>query len=149
MKVVLLQDVASQGKQGEVKNVSEGYARNFLFPRQLAKPATPEVLKELADQKAAQDRKEQQAIAAAKETAKKLEELTLDLQVKVGEGGRVFGAVTSKQIADGLAAAGFAVDKKKIVLHDAIKTLGTTIVPVKLYHDVTANLRVQVREERT
>lgn len=149
MKVVLLQDVDSQGKQGDVKNVSEGYARNFLFPRQLAKPATPEVLKELADQKAAMDRKEQQAIAAARETAKKLEALTLDLQVKVGEGGRVFGAVTSKQIADGLAAAGFAVDKKKIVLHDAIKTLGTTIVPIKLYHDVTANLRVQVKEERT
>lgn len=148
MKVVLLQDVVSQGKKGEIKNVSEGYARNFLFPRQLAKPATADVLKELADHKAAEERKEQQHKAAAQETAKQLQEFTLELHVKSGESGRVFGAVTSKQIAEGLAVAGYPIDKKKIVLHEAIKSLGITIVPIKLYHDVTAELRVHVVDER-
>ncbi len=147
MKVVFMQDVADQGKKGEVKNVSEGYARNFLFPRQLAKPATPEVLKELADQRAAEQKREAQHVTVAREVAAKLDEFTLQLHVKVGEGGRLFGAITSKQIAEGLHAAGFSIEKKKIVLNDAIRTLGTTIVPIKLYHDVTAHLRVQVQPQ--
>ncbi|MCY0903113.1 MAG: 50S ribosomal protein L9 [Firmicutes bacterium] len=147
MKVVLMQDVPSQGKKGEIKNVSEGYARNFLFPRQLARVATPEVLKELADQRSAELRREEQHVAEARALAAKIQGFTLELHVKTGEGGRVFGAVTSKQIAEGLAAAGFAVDKKKIVLHEAIKALGVTTVPIKLYHDVTADLRVHVKDE--
>jgi len=145
MKVVLMQDVPSQGKKGEIKNVSEGYARNFLFPRQLARVATPEVLKELADQRSAELRREEQHVAEARTLAAKIQEFTLELHVKTS--GRVFGAVTSKQIAEGLAAAGFAIDKKKIVLHDAIKALGVTTVPIKLYHDVTADLRVHVKDE--
>ena len=149
MKVVFMQDVASQGKKREVKNVSEGYARNFLFPRQLAKEATPEILKELETRKESEKKKEQQQLAAANETARKLNELVLELRVKAGEGGRIFGAITSKQIADALLASGFAIDKKKIVLHDAIKAIGTSVVPVKVYHDVTAQLRVHVKEERT
>ncbi len=144
MKVVFMQDIAGQGKKSEVKNVSEGYARNFLFPRQLAKPATPEVLKELANQRAAEQKREAQHVVAARETAAKLDGFTLELYVRVGEGGRLFGAVTSKQIAEGLHAAGFTIDKKKIVLDDAIRSLGVTIVPIKLYHDITAHLRVHV-----
>ena len=147
MKVVFLQDVESQGKKGEVKNVSEGYARNFLFPRQLAKPATPEILKELSERRVAEQKREAQQVVVAREVADRLNEFTLLLQVKVGEGGRLFGAITSKQIAEGLHAAGFDIDKKKIVLNDAIRTLGTSIVPIKIYHDVTAQLRVHVQAE--
>lgn len=147
MKVVFMQDIASQGKKGEVKNVSEGYARNFLFPRQLAKAATPEVLKELSERRVAEQKREAQQVVAAREVAGRLNEFTLLLQVKVGEGGRLFGAITSKQIAEGLHAAGFDIDKKKIVLNDAIRTLGTSIVPIKIYHDVTAQLRVHVQAE--
>ncbi|PWI56829.1 50S ribosomal protein L9 [Sulfoacidibacillus thermotolerans] len=147
MKVVFMQDVPSQGKKGDVKNVSEGYARNFLFPRQLAKPATPDVLKEIAHARELEKKKEEQQIAAARELASKLNQFTLELHVKTGENGRVFGAVTSKQVADGLAAAGYPVDKKKIVLHDAIRSLGFTTVAVKLYHDVTAQLKVHVKSE--
>lgn len=147
MKVVFNQDVASQGKKGDVKNVSEGYARNFLFPRQLAKPATPDVLKELAQARDVEKKKEEQQVIAARELCSKLDQFTLNLYVKTGENSRVFGAVTSKQVADGLSAAGFQIDKKKIVLHDAIRTLGMTVVPIKLYHDVTAQLKVHVQPE--
>ncbi len=147
MKVVFTQDVASQGKKGDLKNVSEGYARNFLFPRQLAKLATADVLKELEAARDAEKKKEEQNIAVARELKRKLDEFTLDLYVKTGEKSRVFGAVTSKQVADGLVVAGFQVDKKKIVLHDAIRALGITVVPIKLYHDVTAQLKVHVQSE--
>ena len=149
MKVVFLQNVESQGKKGEIKNVSEGYARNFLFPRKLATPATQEVLKELEQHKASEARKEQQILDAAKALADQLEQFTLKLSVKVGEGERLFGAITSKQIADALHHSGFQIDKKKIVLHEAIKNLGVTVVPVKLHHEVTANLKVQVVSDRS
>ncbi len=148
MKVVFVKDVPGQGKQGEVKNVSEGYARNFLFPRQLAKVATTEVLKELEVQKQAEEKREQHHVEEAKQLAKKLNDYTLEVKVKVGEGGRVFGAITSKQIAEGLNAAGFSIDKKKIVLDDAIRAVGVTIVPIKVYHDVVAKLSVHVAAEK-
>ncbi len=144
MKVVFLQDVTNQGKKGEVKNVSEGYARNYLFPRKLATLATQEVLKELEQHKASEARKEQQILDSAKALAEKIEKTTLTLPVKVGDGDRVFGAITSKQIAEGLHDAGFPIDKKKIQLHEAIKMLGVTNVSIKLHHEVTANLKVQV-----
>lgn len=146
MKVVFLQDVPKQGNKGEVKNVSEGYARNFLLPRQLVRLATPEVLKELDAQKSVEARKEQQQVAAAQAIAKKLNAHTLNIQVRTGEGGKLFGAVTAKQIADELAQAGFQVDKKKIVLPEAIHSLGTTTVHIKLHHDVSAQLTVHVTQ---
>ena len=149
MKVVFLQDVEQQGKQGEVKNVSEGYARNYLLPRKLATPATPEILKELEQHKASEARKEQQILDAANLLAAQIGQYTLQLSTKVGEGDRLFGAITSKQIADGLHGAGFQIDKKKIQLHEAIKSLGVTIVPIKLHHEVTANLKVQVVADRS
>lgn len=147
MQVVLLQDVKGQGKAGELKKVSEGYARNFLFPRQLAKEATPDVLRDIDQKRQAEAKKEQKQVMDAKELASKLSAYTLQLTVKVGEGGKAFGAITSKQIADALHEAGFDVDKKKIVLHDGIRGLGTFDVPVKVYHDVTANLTVHVAAE--
>nr|NNM89663.1 50S ribosomal protein L9 [Bacilli bacterium] len=144
MKVVLLQDVSGQGKKGEIKNVSEGYARNFLFPRQLAKEATAEALKEIEAHHASIARKEEQQKQAAVKLAEQLKDYELTIEVKVGEGSRVFGSITSKQIAEGLAKAGFVIDKKKIVLHDAIKGLGTMPVAIKLHHEVTAQIHVHV-----
>lgn len=149
MRVVFLQDVDQQGKKGEVKEVSEGYARNFLFPRKLAKVVTPEILKELEKQKASEIKKEQQLHQAAVELSEKLEKITLQIPLKVGEGGRVFGAITSKQIVEGLESLGFRIDKKKIVLHDAIKSLGVTVVPIKLHHEVTANLKVHATADHS
>lgn len=149
MKVVFLQDVENQGRKGEVKNVAEGYARNFLFPRKLATPATQEILKELEQHKASEARKEQQILNSAQALAEKIEKITLSLPVKVGDGDRLFGAITSKQIAEGLHDAGFVIDKKKIQLHEAIKMLGITNVPIKLHHEVTATLKVQVVADRS
>ena len=146
MRVVFLQDVPKQGNKGEVKNVSEGYARNFLLPRQLARLATPEVLKELDAQKATEARKERQLVTAAKQLAEQLNAYALTIPVRTGEGGKLFGAVTAKHIADGLAAAGFSVDKKKIALPEAIHSLGTTLVTIRLHHDVAAQLRVHVTQ---
>lgn len=148
MKVVLLHDVENQGKKGEVKNVSEGYARNYLFPRQLAKQATPEVLKQLETERLAELKREEQIKVQAQDLAAKLQAYTLTLPVKMGDTGRAFGAVTSKQIADGLHAAGFTIDKKKIVLHEPIRTVGDTMIAIRLHHDVSAQLRVRVVAER-
>ncbi len=147
MKVVFLKDVENQGKKGEVKNVSEGYARNFLLPRKLAAFATPEILNELKKQKVNEARKEQQILDNAKEMAQKIEQTTLNLSVKTGDKDKLFGAITSKQIADELNHAGFLIDKKKIILHETIKSLGITIVPIKLHHDVTAKLKINVIAE--
>ena len=146
MKVVFLQDVAQQGKKGDVKTVSEGYARNFLLPRGLVREASPEVLKELDAQKAVDARKEQQQLAAARAVAEKLRTYTLTIPVRTGEGGKLFGAVTPKHIAEELEKVGFKVDKKKIVLPEAIHSLGATVVPIRLHHDVTAHLQVHVVE---
>ncbi len=146
MKVVLLQDVAGQGKKGDIKTVSEGYARNFLFPRNLAKEATADAMREIEAKKASVAKKEEQAKKTALDLAAKLNDLTVTIKVKVGEGGRVFGAVTSKQVAEALAEAGYPIDKKKVVLPDAIRGLGTTSVVIKLHHDVTAQIQVHVEK---
>lgn len=144
MKVILMQDVPQQGKKGEIKNVSDGYARNFLFPRQLAKPATDDVLRDLEAHRQADARREAQQLAVARAMAEKLNGYTVELPAKTGEGDRLFGAITSKQIADALTKAGFPVDKKKIHLPDAIHSLGVRTVAIKLHHDVTAQVQVHV-----
>lgn len=144
MKIVLLQDVAGQGKKGEVKTVSEGYARNFLFPRNLAKEATAEAMREIEAKKASVAKKEEQAKKAALDLAAKLNNFRVTIKVKAGEAGRVFGAVTSKQVAEALADAGYQIDKKKVVLPDVIRTLGTTSVVIKLHHDISAQIQVHV-----
>jgi large subunit ribosomal protein L9 len=148
MKVIFLQDVKGQGKKGEIKEVSTGYAQNFLFKKGLAVEATTENINKMKQAKAAEERKAAAALAEAKEVAAVLKETTVVVKTKTGEGGRVFGAVSSKQIADALKEQkNLNIDKRKILLDEAIKSLGTTVVAVKLHPEVTAELRVQVVSE--
>jgi large subunit ribosomal protein L9 len=147
MKVIFIKDMKGQGKKGQVKEVSEGYAQNFLLPRGIARPATDGNMKTLDNQKAAEDRRKQEEKAEAEALAKKLEAEVTELKAKSGEGGRLFGAITSKQIAEALAAKGMKVDKRKIELDEPIRTLGVTQVTVKVHPEVKATLKVQVTEE--
>lgn len=147
MKVIFIKDMKGQGKKGEVKEVSEGYARNFLFPKGVARPATEGNLKTLEQQQASEEKRKAQEKEDAQALGKKLEEMTVVLKAKAGEGGRLFGAITSKQIAEALAAQNIKIDKRKIELSDPIRTLGVTQIPVKLHPDVKATLKVQITEE--
>ena len=138
MKVILLQDVKSLGKKGEIVNVNDGYARNFIIPKKLGLEATGKNLNDLKLQKNNEK----------KELAAKIAEAKIVTHIKVGEGGRTFGSVSSKEIAEEVKAQlNLNVDKKKIQLKEAIKTLGTHNVSVKLHPQVTAELKVVVQEE--
>ncbi|RJX37021.1 50S ribosomal protein L9 [Paenibacillus pinisoli] len=147
MKVIFLQDVKGQGKKGQVKDLSEGYVRNFLLPKGLAKLASDGNLKTLEVQTASEEKRKQKEKEDAQALGKRLEEMTVVVKAKAGEGGRLFGAITSKQIAEALAAKGIKIDKRKIELDEPIRTLGVTQVPVKLHPDVKAKLNVQTAEE--
>lgn len=148
MKVILLEDVKSLGKKGEIVNVSDGYARNFVLPKKLGLEATSKNLNDLKLQKANEEKVAQQILDDAKELAGKVEAGKVELKIKVGEGGRTFGSVSTKEIALAVKEQmGYDIDKKKIQLKDAIKTLGTHAVPVKLHQKVTAELKVIVTEE--
>lgn len=147
MKVIFLQDVKGNGKKGEIKNVADGYAQNFLIKNNLALEATPANMKSLEGQKKKQEREAAEELQEAKVLKEKLEKLTVELSAKSGEGGRLFGSITSKQIADELSkASGIKIDKRKLDLGDSIRSLGVTNVPVKLHHEVTATLKVHVKE---
>lgn len=147
MKVIFLKDVKGQGKKGEIKEVSEGYAQNFLIPRGLVRLATEGNVKTLENQTAAEVKRKENEKQEAINLGKKLEEMTIGLKAKAGEGGRLFGAITSKQVAEALEKSGVKIDKRKIEMHDPIRTLGVTQVPVKLHPEVKATLKVQVTEE--
>ena len=147
MKVIFLQDVKGKGKKGEVKNVSEGYARNFLFPNKLAAEANAGNLKTLEVKKQGEEKRAEEKLNEAKAFQAELEKLTVEIKAKSGEGGRLFGAVTSKQIADTLATMKKKVDKRKIELGEPIRSLGYTNVPIKLHPEVTATIKVHVIEE--
>lgn len=147
MKVIFLQDVKGQGKKGEVKDLSEGYVRNFLFPKNLAKPASDGNLKTLDQQNAAEVKKKQKEKEDAQALAARLEAMKVVVKTRAGEGGRLFGAITSKQIAEVLEALGVKIDKRKIELEEPIRTLGVTQVPVKLHPEVKAKLSVHAAEE--
>lgn len=148
MKVILLEDVKALGKKGEIVNVNDGYARNFILPKKLGLEATGKNLNDLKLQKANEERVAQQILDEAKELAKKLEAGKVELAIKIGEGGRAFGSVSSKEIAVAVnEQMGYDIDKKKIQLKDSIKTLGTHNVPIKLHPKVTAELKVIVTEE--
>lgn len=147
MKVILLQDVKGQGKKGDLINTSDGYARNFLFPRKLAKEATESSITELGHQKEAERRRLQQELEDAQALAKVLAEKTVTIHAKAGAGGRLFGSVTGMDIAEGLKAQHqITVDKRKINAGDGIKAVGSTTVTVKLHPKVTAELKVSVVE---
>ncbi|NMO94213.1 50S ribosomal protein L9 [Paenibacillus lemnae] len=147
MKVIFIKDMKGQGKKGEIKEVSEGYANNFLFPRGVARPATDGNMKTLEQQHASEEKRKQQEKDEALALGKQLEEMTIVMKTKAGEGGRLFGAVTSKQIAEALAAQKLKIDKRKIELGEPIRSLGVTQVTVKLHPDVKATLKVQITEE--
>lgn len=147
MKVIFIKDMKGQGKKGQVKEVSEGYAQNFLFPRGVARPATEGNMKTLEQQNASEQKRKQQEKDEAAALGKQLEEMTVTVKAKSGEGGRLFGAITSKQIAENLAAQNIKIDKRKIELSEPIRHLGVTQVPVKLHPEVKATLKVQITEE--
>ena len=149
MKVILKEDVKSLGKKGEIVNVSDGYARNMILPKKLGVEATSKNLNDLKLRKANEEKVAQENLDAAKAFAEELSTKEVILTLKVGEGGRTFGAVSSKEIS--VAAKeqlGLDIDKKKMKLEESIKTLGTYEVPVKLHKDVTAKLRVVVGESK-
>lgn len=148
MKVILLQDVKSLGKKGEIVNVNDGYARNFILPKKLGVEATGKNLNDLKLQKNNEKKVAQENLEAAKALAAKLAEGGVSLAIKVGEGGRAFGSVSSKEIAAAVKEQmGLELDKKKISLKEPIKSLGTHIVTVKLHPEVAAELKVSVKEE--
>jgi large subunit ribosomal protein L9 len=147
VKVVLTKDVASLGKAGELKEVSPGYLRNFLAPKQLAVLATAGELKSLAERRSQIAKSQQKAQTEAQGLALRLAEVTLTFQVRVGEQNRLYGSITSKDIADELArTADITIDRRDIDLPDALKTLGDYSVPVKLGHDVKAAINVTLQE---
>ena len=148
MKVILLQDVKSLGKKGEIVNVNDGYARNFILPKKYGVEATGKNLNDLKLQKNNEKKVAQENLEAAKKLASELAEGQVELSIKVGEGGRAFGSVSSKEIAAAVKEQmNLEVDKKKIQLKEAIKSLGTHMVAVKLHPEVTAELKVVVKEE--
>ena len=147
MKVILLQDVKGKGKKGQLLEVSDGYARNFMLPKKLAMEATPDAINTMrmnhkaAAEKAARER------AEALETSKKLREMTITVTAKGGGNGRLFGSITNQEIADALKAkTGIAMDKRKIVIADPIKNVGTYTVQCKLGYEITAPLTVKIEE---
>ena len=147
MKVILIEDVKSLGKKGDIVNVSDGYARNALFPKKLGLEATPKNINDLKLQKAHEEKVAKEALADAKAFAAELATKEVQVSIKVGEGGRTFGSVSSKEIAEAARAQlGYDLDKKKIQLSTPIKALGTTTVGIKLHPNVTAELKVVVKE---
>ncbi|AEN86905.1 Molybdenum cofactor biosynthesis protein B [Priestia megaterium WSH-002] len=149
MKVIFLKDVKGKGKKGEVKNVSDGYAHNFLLKNGYVVEATGGNVKVLEAQKNREQKDAAAELQANKELKATLEELTVELKAKSGEGGRLFGSITSKQIAEELKKKhNIKVDKRKIELNDAIRALGYTNVPVKLHPEVTATVKVHVTEQK-
>jgi len=147
MKVIFLKDVKGKGKKGEVKNVADGYAHNFLIKQGLAIEANNANISSLDAQKKKEEKAAAQELAEAKELKEVLDKITVELKAKAGEGGRLFGSITTKQVAEELQKKhGIKIDKRKMELDDAIRTLGHTKVPVKLHHEVTATLTVSVTE---
>ena len=147
MKVILLQDVKGQGKKGQLVNASDGYARNFLLPRKLAMEATAENLNTMKMQEKARKAQEAAEKAEAEATAKQLKELTVKIAAKAGEGGRLFGAVTNKEISDALAQQhSINIAKAKLVLDEPIKACGGYEVKAKLGYEVVGTVKVLVVE---
>lgn len=147
MKVIFLKDVKGKGKKGEIKNVAEGYARNYLIPNGLAQEATPSNIKNLDAIKKSEQKKAQEELEEAKKYKEELENMTVEIKAKSGEGGRLFGAVSTKQIAEQLAKMNKKIDKRKIMLEEPIRSLGYTNVPIKIHPEVVATVKIHVIEE--
>ena len=146
MKVILLQDVKGKGKKGQMLEVSDGYARNFMLPKKLAIEATPDAINTMRmNDKATQERIAREK-AEAMATSKKLREMTVVVKAKGGGAGRLFGSVTNAEIAEALAKQGVKLDKRKIVLNETIKNVGTYTATCKLGYEITAPLTVKIEE---
>ena len=147
MKVILLQDVKGKGKKGQMIEVSDGYARNFMLPRKLAQEATADAINTMRMNDKATAERQARERAEALETSKKLKELTLVVKAKGGGAGRLFGAVTNTEIADALKKnAGITIDKRKIVIDEPIKNVGTYTVKCKLGYEIVGQLTVKIEE---
>lgn len=147
MKVILLQDVKGQGKKGEVIDVNEGYARNFLIKKGLAEIATAAKLNNISMKKSAADFHKAEEVKATRELAKTIGGQTFTVKIKAGQNGKVFGSVTSANIADAIAVAGYDVDKKKVALQNPIKNTGTYEIELKLMEGISAKIKVMVEAE--
>ncbi|MGL5652451.1 MAG: 50S ribosomal protein L9 [Paraclostridium sp.] len=149
MKVILLKDIKGTGKKGDIKEVSDGYARNFLFPKKLAVQAGNTELKELKEKQTSQQIKEQKEYEAAVELGKKMEEMNITMYSKAGDGGRLFGSITSKDIAAQIKKEhGIDVDKRKVILDEPIRVLGSRFVEIKIHQKVVTKMRVDVKEKQ-
>ena len=147
MKVILLEDVKSLGKKGETVNVSDGYARNMLFPKKLGLEATPKNINDLKLQKAHEEKVAKEVFEEAKAFKAELETKEITVGLKVGENGRTFGSVSTKELAEAVKAQlGYDIDKKKMQLSSQIKELGVVRVPIRLHPKVTAELKVNIKE---
>ncbi|MBV9852499.1 MAG: 50S ribosomal protein L9 [Armatimonadetes bacterium] len=145
MKVILMQDIADQGKQGDIVNVSDGYARNYLFPRKLAVEAAGGALKNLQTKHALEERRAEKLLQTAEKAAEQLRDKTVTLPVRAGENNRLYGRVTAADIAEAARKGlGVTLDKRKVGLIDPIKSVGEYEVPIKLHRDVTVPLKVAV-----
>ena len=146
MKVILLQDVKGKGKKGQILEVSDGYARNFMLPKKMAIEATTDAINTVKmNDKATQERIAREK-AEALATSRKLREMTVVVKAKGGGAGRLFGSVTNQEIADALSKTGVKLDKRKIVISDPIKNVGTYTVTCKLGYEITAPLTVKIEE---
>lgn len=144
MKVILLKDVKGSGKKGDIVNVADGYASNYLIPNKLAQPANATNLNLANQEKASEQHKQQLILDAAKELKSKIDGHTIALNIKCGENGKTFGSITNKEIADKLNAIGYDVDKKKIEFNP-VKTIGLFDVKIKLHPQVTAVIKVDIQ----
>ena len=148
MKGILLKDVKGTGKKGEVKEVSDGYARNFLIKKGVAVEASQANMKELDEKEKSKERKALIEYEEAVLLGKQMEEINIQIEVKAGEGGRLFGSITSKEIAEQLKKQkNLDIDKRKILMDEPIRTLGSTFVEIKLHQKVTTKIRVDVKEK--
>lgn len=145
MKVILLADVKPLGKRGEVKQVADGYARNFLLNKKLAVEATPQNLKNLAHEQQKQADKAAAELAEAKRLAAEIAKITVEIPVKAGEGGRLFGSVTNKEVAEAISAkVGVEIDKRKVEIKDAIKNVGAAEALLKLHTEVHQKVKLNI-----
>ena len=147
MQIILQEDVEKLGTRGQIVEVAEGYARNFLLPRKLALAATPDNLKRLEKMRAVFAKREANEKEAAQKLAELLSSVTLNLSRKAGENDQLFGSVTSGDVADALAAQGYSIDKRKIQLEEPIKLVGEYQVPIKLHRDVNGAVKLVVQRE--
>ncbi|MCL1989153.1 MAG: 50S ribosomal protein L9 [Firmicutes bacterium] len=148
MQVILLEDVKGTGKKGQVINVSDGHAKNFLIPKKLAAEATKSTLNDWEKKKKTEENKRQNEVTAAQELAARIEKTSVKITMKVGENGKMFGSVGNKEIAAALSSQfGIQIDRKKIVLDEQIKTIGEKIIPIRLYSEITAKLNLEIVAE--